>query len=361
MTITARDDSPRLHGKRLLVELSHAIERFALAGPPGEPLVVIAMFQKLSYFLREVEVYRAIAASGAVTIVGLAEDLPPTLPPGVRHALVGADDPLAREWSVTVLGPHGGATLAAVDQETVATGAGSLEGGRQFLGQWSFRRDDAYRQVLRLRSQLPLPPDTVAAVDRVLGAVVAVPEPRAQAWWDAPLRFLADRVQTADRARLGAEERLTDVLEEGTDRDPRTGLHTVAFLDRWTRGLGEGTLPIGLCLLRVVGVAEVRTRHGLRAEIAALQGVADSVRDMLGDVDRVVRTGQEDFLAVLPSWSPDDVLRFGEQACHRLGDLARQYPFVKLPGVAAATVTRARPLPIRRLELQVATQLSVNA
>jgi hypothetical protein len=56
---------------------------------------------------------------------------------------------------------------------------------------------------------------------------------------------------------------------------------------------------------------------------------------MLGDVGRMVRTGREDFLAVLPCWLPDDVVRFGEEACHRLGGLAQQYPFVTLPGVAA--------------------------
>ncbi|GAA1873805.1 hypothetical protein GCM10009836_63530 [Pseudonocardia ailaonensis] len=353
MTITARDEAGRLYGKRLLVEISHAIERFAMAGPPGEPLVVIAMFQKWSYFEREVEVYRRIADSGALTIVGLAEDLPPRLPPGVRHALVDAQDPLAREWSVTVLGPHGGATLVARDLERVGSGAPTLEAGRQFRGRWSFRREDAYRQVLRLRSQLRLPHETVAAIDRVLGDVVAVPEPLAQDQWDAPLRFLTERVDQAERLRLTAEERLADALEEGHDRDPRTGLHTVGFLDRWTRGLGEGTLPIGLVLLRVFGVSDLRARHGLRAELAALHGVADCVADMLGEVDKVVRLGRDDFLAVLPSWAPADVDRFGAEACVRVNRLSDHYPFVHLPGVAAATVTRRRPLPVDQLAREV--------
>jgi GGDEF domain-containing protein len=339
-----------LYGKRLLVDVSHAMERFALAGRP--PLVVIAMFQKYSYFEREVEMYRAIAATGAVVVVGLAEDLPPRLPPGIRHALVGADDPLAREWSVTVLGPDGGATLVATDLEHVAAGAVSLEAGRQFRGRWSYRRDDAYREIVRLRSALPLTADTVAAIDDVLAEVVAVPEPAAQGWWDAPLRFLTERTDRADRRRVEVEAQLAALRE--ADRDPRTGLHTVRFLDRWTRGLGEGTLPIGLVLLRVMGVSQVRAQHGLRAELAALQGVANSVGTMLGDVDTVVRMGRDDFLAVLPSWSQLDVARFGEEACARVGELAHRYPFVELPGVAAATVTRRRPLPIPQLAHQVA-------
>ena len=101
------DDGETLFGKRVLVEISHAIERFALAAEPQGPMVVIAMFQKLSYFERETSVYRDIAASGAVTLVGLVEDFPPQLPAGVRHTLLEPGDPLAREWSVTVLSPRG--------------------------------------------------------------------------------------------------------------------------------------------------------------------------------------------------------------------------------------------------------------
>src|SRR4029077_12878037 len=154
-----------LYGKTVLVEISHAIERFALAADPGSPLVVIAMFQKLSYFAREVDVYQEIAARGAVTLVGLTEDLPPELPPGVRYTLLGAADPLAREWSVTVLGPKGGATLVAVNQESLAPNSRTIEEGRRFRGAWSFSRSEAYAQVLRLRAQLRLSADTAERID----------------------------------------------------------------------------------------------------------------------------------------------------------------------------------------------------
>jgi DICT domain-containing protein len=95
-------------GKPLLVELSHVVEQFALAVEPDVPTVVIAMFQKLAYFRREAQVYGEIAAPGAVAVVGLAEEEPPHLPPGVRHVLVPAADDLEREWSVTVLLPCSG-------------------------------------------------------------------------------------------------------------------------------------------------------------------------------------------------------------------------------------------------------------
>ncbi|MCH6168840.1 sensor domain-containing diguanylate cyclase [Pseudonocardia alaniniphila] len=348
-----RSRAGELLGKPMLVELSHAIEQFALAAAPGEPLIVIAMFQKHSYFQRELPVYRNIASAGAVTLVGMAEEIPPQLPRGLHLALAPATGPLAREWSVTVLGPHGGATLVATDLELVDPVARTIEEGRCFRGRWSFRREDALREVLRLRSQLRLPAGVIAEMDDVLQAVQRVPEPDHQGWWGVPARFLADRMQAAVRSRTEAQVALESVAEDSGERDPRTGLYTEKFLKRWTAGLGAGTLPIGLALLRVFGIAEVRADYGLRAELAALHGVSGCVQDLLTNVDRVVRIGREDFLVVLPSWSPERVMWFCEEVCERVSRLEDAYPFIALPGVAAATVTRSRPLPIPQLIHQV--------
>ena len=202
----------------------------------------------------------------AVTVVGLAEDFPPELPPGVRHVLLDATDPLAREWSVTVLGPKGGATLVAVDQESLDPHARTIEEGRRFRGAWSFNRSDAYAQILRLRAQLRLARGTADRIDAVLRAVLDEPEPMRQDWWEVPLRFLGDRMDGLLRERAAAVAELEALREDEAERDPRTGLYTAAFLERWTRGLGAGTLPIGLVLLRVFGVAELRGQYGLRAE-----------------------------------------------------------------------------------------------
>lgn len=339
-------------GKRVLVELSHAIEQFALAARPGDPLLVVAMFQKLSYFEREVAMYRDIAARGAVTVVGLAEDLPPRMPAGVRHCLFPASDELGREWSVTVLGPRGGATLVATDLETVDPAAPTLEAGRQFNAAWSFRRADAYGEVLRLRSRLPLPMDLLDELDQVLHAVLNEPEPANQGWWDVPLRFLADRAADAVHQRDEAAAALAAGSDDA-DRDPRTGFYNQRYLDRWTAGLGAGTLPIGLALLRISGLARLRGRFGLRAEIDALAGVTGCLQELITDGDRLVRLSDDDFLAVLPSWSREDVLRLCEAACSGIAELDRVYPFVALPAAAAATVTRSRPLPIGDLLDQV--------
>jgi GGDEF domain-containing protein len=342
-----------LLGKRALVELSHMIEKFALAAPPDEPLVVLAMFQKLSYFERASAAYRAIAGRGAVTVIGVAEDSPPAVPPGVQPALLSASDELARQWSVTVLGPHGGANLVATDLETIDPVARTLEDGRTFRGRWSFRREDAYEEVVRLRAALRLPAAVVADIDQVLRAVRGTPEPPYQEWWSGPAGFLAERVRTADRGRLAAELRLDAINADSAERDPRTGLYTEKFLGRWTKCLGAGTLPIGLALVRIFGIADVRSQYGLRAELAALRAVAACVQDLLTPVDRAVRLGREDFLVVLPSWAPERVLWFCEEVCMRVARLDQQYPFVSLPGVAAATVTRSRPLPVEQLRQQV--------
>ena len=340
-----QDVTDEVFGKRVLVEISHTIERFALAAPPDEPLVVIAMFQKLSYFERETAVYREISGRGALTVVGLAEDSGPQMIDGVRHALVGANDALAREWSVTVLGPRGGATLVALDLESVDAGARTLEDGRLFRGYWSFRREDAYREIRRLRSALPLAPHVVQHVDDHLHRVRAEPEPREQRWREAPLRFVTDRMDRVLRERT----ELAAAHDDARERDPRSGLHTGRFLARWTAGLGTGTLPVGLALIRISGVTEVRGRYGLRAELAALQSVARTLQQRLAPADRAVRLTDEDFLMVLPSWPPEDVLSLCDDVCDALEQLDRSFPFVSLPATAAAMVTRSRPLPVDRL------------
>ena len=58
--------------------------------PVREVVVVGASLAGLS----TARALRAQGYDGALTVVGFAEDIPPTLAPGVRHALVGSRDPL---------------------------------------------------------------------------------------------------------------------------------------------------------------------------------------------------------------------------------------------------------------------------
>ena len=190
---------------------------------------------------------------------------------------------------MTVLGLRGGATLVAVDLETVDADARTLEHGRLFRGHWSFRREDAYHEVLRLRSTLPLSAQVVQHIDEHLRHVLAEPEPVDQDWHEAPLRFATDRLDVLLRERTAVEHALADARDDARERDPRSGLYNDRFLARWTAGLGTGALPIGLALLRVFGITEVRNQYGLRAEIAAMQSVARTLQHRLTDVDRAIR------------------------------------------------------------------------
>jgi GGDEF domain-containing protein len=340
-------------GKPLLVELSHMIEQFALAVEPGVPMVVVAMFQKLAYFSREAQVYREIAARGAVTVVGLVEHTPPELPPGVRHVLVPAVDDLEREWSVTALTPTGGATLVASDLETLDPAAPTLERGRTFRAGWSFRREEARAQVHRLRAKLGLDPATAARLDLVLDAVALSPHRGQEAAWERSLQFLTARMDDAIRTRATAAARLA-VLEEGDGCDPHTGFYNPASLDRWIGGSAAGTLPIGLVLLRLPGLATLRPRYGRRGELAVLQGLAAVLHGLTGAAGRVVALGPEEILAVLPSATPDDVLALCHEACRHTVAAQDAYPYVVLPALVAGTITRARPLPLDRLRRHVA-------
>ena len=296
--------------------------------------------------------YRDIAGRGAVTVVGLAEDLPPRLPPGVQHCLLGPTDPLAREWSVTVLGPRGGATLVALDLEIIDPGAPTLEDGRSFRGRWSFHREHAYREVLRLRDR----------AGPAVGADGADRRGAAKRDRRTPSRTARtggrSRCDSSPKAWTGpcasdlvAQQALAAARDDATERDPRTGLYTESYLARWTVGLG-GALPIGLALLRVSGLAELRERLGLRAELSVVRGVLTCVQHQLGPGDRVVRVGPEDLLLVLPLWTADRVWQLCEQACASIPLLDQCYPFVPLPTVAVATMTRARPLPVDQLRQQ---------
>jgi DICT domain-containing protein/GGDEF domain-containing protein len=327
--------------KRVLIAISHAVERFALAAEPRDPMVVIALFQRSSYFEREATVYRDIAARGAVTIVGLVEDFPPRTPPGVHHQPLAEDDALAREWNVTVLGPHGGATLVAVDQESVAPGAAPFEHGRRFRCHWSFRRADAVQQVLRLRSQLRLPPTTNARIDGVLRAVAAVPEPRGQSWWEAPLRSLAQDIERAARSRDRAVTR-----GEG---DRITGLPTGRDLARWTARLGRGTLPVGLVVLRLLDAELLRARYGIKLELTAVQTAARTLQGLIGGAERLVQLGRHDFLFVVPSARPPRIAALCRAARVELARLDQRYPFVGLRVTTRELITRDRPLPVTRM------------
>lgn len=342
--------------KRLLIDVSHSIERYALAGDPGEPTLVIAMFQRLSYFMREVEVYRRIAERGAVTIVGIAGDHPPALPAGIAHVLLDPAEPLAGEWSVTVLSPSGGATLVAADLETVHGDATTLEAGRQFDGGWSFLREHAYFEVLRLRDELArrLHPETVADLDAVLRATSSTRGRPEEERTNAAMHLLTHRLATELRSGAGLRRRLDDTPGLRDDRDSRSGLRTGSFLRSWLAGSSSGTLPLGLLLLRVHDLLQVRHDLGARAELAAMRLIGERLQAQLAGPDRAVVLGDTDFLLLLPSRGAAEIEHIHRGVLHDFDSAESRFPYIRLHASAVGTVTRERPLPLSSLVQAVA-------
>lgn len=334
--------------KRVLVDVSHAIEQFALGIAGTEPMLVIAMFQRLAYFRREAEVYRRIAALGATTVVGIVDDLPPTLPPGVAHALLTEDEPLAREWSVTVLTPGRGATLVATDREQVRPDAVRLDAGRMFAGSWSFLREDAYRESVRLRETLRdrVDPDSLAAIDALLRAVAGSAGSRTEGSADRAARHLAERVAVGhdriDALRHAAEE-------AGAERDLRSGLRPSSYLDRWLAGSAPGSAPLGVLLVHVPGLIGMRGRMGSRADRAAQAMVGGIIGSRCHGADRAVTLSDGDFAVVLPGRRHRDLYALHAALVDELAEASQHFPFVDLSASAVALVTQERPLPLAEL------------
>jgi GGDEF domain-containing protein len=133
------------------------------------------------------------------------------------------------------------------------------------------------------------------------------------------------------------------------ESDQVTGLPTRALLERWTRGLGPGTLPVGLVALRLIDTDELRAQHGVRLEMTAVRSAAARLAELVDGAERLVQLARYDFLFVLPSAQPARVAALDREARACVERAEHDYPFVALRAAASSTITRDRPLPIGRL------------
>ncbi|MCW2995010.1 MAG: diguanylate cyclase, partial [Conexibacter sp.] len=121
--------------KRLLLPMSHHLEHRAMR--IGEGAVILSAFQEARHFTKAtVRRYEALARRSSLVAafgVGLSEE--PVH--GVRGARIEADDPLAGEWSVIVLGPHFAGALVARDLGDVDR----PDGDRRFVFATVYDRD----------------------------------------------------------------------------------------------------------------------------------------------------------------------------------------------------------------------------
>ncbi|WP_299568927.1 EAL domain-containing protein [uncultured Williamsia sp.] len=113
-TICAGSHRARTGSKRLLIEMSKALE--AQAAASGGAVVVLGTFQHARHFtvatsLRWDRLAQTTALAGVygVGVRSMTDG-------AVVHAALDPDDPLADEWNVAVLAPHFSALLAARDR-----------------------------------------------------------------------------------------------------------------------------------------------------------------------------------------------------------------------------------------------------
>ncbi|GAA3341716.1 hypothetical protein GCM10020358_34140 [Amorphoplanes nipponensis] len=334
--------------KSTLVTVSHAIEQAALAVAEDGPMVVVALFQRLPYFERERRVYERIAGLAAVTVVGLVADDPPPVPAGTCAVLLREPEDLAREWTVAVLTPRFGAVLVARDREEVDPAAATLEGGRIFDGGWRFRRDDALREVLRLRAALAdrLPGAALTAIDDVVQRVRDLPATPGEGRADAAVRLLAERTDR-DRARI----RRLRAQAEGTPPGGRhqAGLTDEAGVRRWSGDGGvtaSGTLPVALIGVRPAPVQTLPEQTGRRTAALRNEGLITVLSALLRPADRITRLDEESFLLVLPALPYDDAVRLSYRIGAELTAAGERNPFLPATATVVVTVTRNRPLPL---------------
>ncbi len=329
--------------------LSHAMEQAALAAAEDGPMVVIALFQRKPYFARERAVYERIARVAAVTLIGLVAEDAPSLPDGVSLVLLDDKEELAREWTVVVLTPRWGSVLVAHDREEVEAGAATMESGRIFSARWSYRRDDALHEALRLRRVLAdrLPVAAGTGMDRVIERLREIPPAPGEARGDAALRLLVNNAER-DHALLRAA-RLHP--ETGSHSPAVAALESDESLRRWSGTSGvtaSGVLPVAMFAVRVEHqgntVQPVGRTHARRDEavIAVLSA-------HLLPADRLTRIGENEYLRICPGISRDDAVAHAYKIGADFAAAAQRSAFLSVVVTVAMSVTRIRPLPVESL------------
>ncbi|MHC1562260.1 DICT sensory domain-containing protein [Actinomycetospora sp. C-140] len=355
---------PSLVPKRLLVAVSHAIEKAVVSSPvTGSPTVVVALFQRLEFFERERVVYERLAEAGADVVVGFVRGEEHAPPRGVHTVLVDPDEKLADEWTVVAVGPRAGAFLVATDQHAYDARERDREASRQFAGRWGYAHAQAGAELARLRLALGtrLPEALVRRIDTLLGEVMAAGGEvagsggtPAEAWATASLAHMITRMQTAQAGSRALREQLADAhraadAQRSAETDPSSGLPTPDFLERWSAPGGAAELPVGLALVDVPGLGA--SFEEPRAEYHAARKVAAALEQPLGPVDAAVRLNRREFLVVVPGASPRHLAGLGDEIAEQLELSSDGYPHVSLSAGVATIVTHSRPLPLDDLRV----------
>ncbi|MCI2240383.1 diguanylate cyclase [Paenibacillus sp. TRM 82003] len=147
----------------LLAALTRQVERQAML--LDETAVVLACFQDAdSLTTATLRRYEALASVCSLTAV-LGPGVVPEPAPGVHGTALHEDDPMSRQWVVTVVSPHFAAALAARDVTAPAAGAGppGPAGGRPMEYVLSYERDQVVEAARLLMSRVQPPTGSTAA------------------------------------------------------------------------------------------------------------------------------------------------------------------------------------------------------
>lgn len=120
--------------KRLLLEISHQLERKALG--QGRSCVVASTFQHVRHFTPATAVRYAALAAEVGFVCALGAGLSPWPAPGVRGGSPAPGSGVLDEWDVIVLGPHFAVALLARD-----LGDDGPDGDRRFAYALTYRRE----------------------------------------------------------------------------------------------------------------------------------------------------------------------------------------------------------------------------
>lgn len=305
--IEMHGDRTRVLSKRTLSTVSHALEMVATA--LGPDAVVVAGFERRTYFEPRLHAYQRLVERGATVAVAYV---------GYRDTDGGGfqvpleiNETAADVWALVVFSPTLCGHVYATEHGTYADTALGLEPARRFVAEIGFDGERTSEVLDELRELFGDRLDA-AVVDKInhvaaLRAQQVGPNPVEVAWESAMTSMSAHVETTVDALR---EEALT------ATRDQLTGLTNREGLNRWA-GVAEDTTlptpPIGVLMFDLNKFKDVNDTLGHEAGDEMLRRVGDKIRESVRSGDLAVRWGGDEFLVLCPGLEGDGLDAMGQR------------------------------------------------
>lgn len=297
--------------------ISHAMEQGFDTPQQGEPAqtdgLVIGLFQRREYFDHEVERYAELARQACTVIVGFAG---PTsgVPDGVHAVSFAADEPLAGQWAVILLRGAFGNALVAQDVHSLAEHEATLQHSRLFGARWTFARERATAEAVRLLRLLAprLPEAVVESATSAVSASRARPATDVEAHLSAAAEHLVDFLDDGSR-RVARTRASLDSTLSLAERDHLTGLQNRYFLQRFLGSHPDDPVDLAMMLVGIDDLGGVNDTLGHRAGDEVVRTVAQALVAGRRPGEVVVRWGGDEFLVVCAGLSGDPALEHAEE------------------------------------------------